>query len=216
MTRREEYTLVLTMILLSPLFVVYICQTKLLIRTSRRYWDHAQPFLLPWTTCVRNRREMRSKARSPFVRLPGEMRNRIYELAMPTNRIIERSGCMQYQLKQLQGGPRGAISKNTHHRLECDKLQDCVKDYPSDFHRCPSGPRKLRGIVNMTQVCRALRVETLAHFHSRNSFAFSRQPYYHGSTALKHSWKWNYDMDRMYVMLLERCLKTRRAKLYRF
>ena len=215
MTRREANKLILTIIFCFPvLILVSICQvpwreTQLLIRTLRSYWAQAQPFLLPWTTYVQRRREVQNKARNPFLKLPAELRIRIYQLAMPANLIIDRSGCMQYTLEQLQDGSSVASYEDTHHSLECDRKQGCLTVYPGDIHRLPIGPKKWKGCANMTQVCRALRIETLAFFHGQNSFAFSRQPWSRGSTAPKHSWKWNYDVDRMSVMRVEHWLKTR-------
>lgn len=177
---------------------ILVRETRLLVRSFRGYWASIQHIVLPWTSYVRKRRARQNETRSPFLRLPGELRNQIYEFAMPTNLVIERSGCMEYRLSRDSSQQDG---------LRISETEDYLRAI---------GPGKWNGIANMTQVCHALRLETLAHFHGRNSFAFARQPWSRGSDAKKHSRKWNYDLNRTSLMRVEHWLKTRPSEALPF
>ncbi len=95
------------------------------------------------------------------MRLPGELRNRIYSLCMVSDASIDPIwGCF-------------------HDLNQTDKSEFCLErsafypQYTSQLHpELPYEPYEVKGarMANMTQVCKAWRVEALHHFYGTNVF----------------------------------------------
>lgn len=139
---------------------------KSFIKSLRRLWRRLP--LLPHAEHARKKREQQNRS-SPLARLPGELRNRIYELAMPHSTVLDPSF-----------GSIDVLEHNSDGTWMIRQGKDTWRLY--NIWSPASDPAAVWSIfVNMTQVSRFFRSEALAYFYSENRFRFplqrSRAPY---------------------------------------
>ncbi|KAK5116336.1 hypothetical protein LTR85_009308 [Meristemomyces frigidus] len=101
---------------------------------------------------------------SPLARLPPELRNRIYELALTRELPIDVSVNNNYK---LPSGPYQASARSGPPTLW---VKEAVMD----------------GYLGLTKTCRSIRAETLKLFYAMNSFVFEASADHHTLSALDY------------------------------
>lgn len=177
------------------LYYFFARETRLAFRSSRTHLVPVHRMIFPWTTFMQKKREQRNEAQNPLMRLPGELRNRIYELSMPTNCMI--APLCYYHLVS----PCERSQKELGLRV--------LKTAEAYGH---SQAEHWSRIANISQVCRALRGEALGHVYEKNSFAFHRGRYYYDRRASKYIPNRTIDLQRARPMFLEHWLQSRPTK----
>lgn len=176
-----------------PLLALYYAgrfaarEARLAARSVRSFWCRLP--LGPLTGRYRRRRE-KHNAKNMFTRLPGELRNNIYDLLAPTGTIIEPlDSCWHLRCEDLDGTL--TVTGSIRAKFIRGRYMESARYSPEEWRR----------IVSMTQACRGMREETIRHFYSSNMFAFHRRRDHYDK-----SW---YEMERAHPKYLEHWLQSR-------
>ena len=118
---------------------------------------------IPQSKASELKRQAREEANSKhgFMRLPGELRNRIYSLSMISETVIDPIWGGVYGLKQIDE-TEICLDKSFIYPQSISQLYPEISYEPYEARWARMG--------NMSQVCKAWRFEAIKHFYGTNVF----------------------------------------------
>ena len=169
-------------IALSLVYVLVVSPPRYVYHTiSSEYKRQARALKasIPLSMASELKRQAREEANRShgFMRLPGEIRNRIYSLCMVSETIIDPIWGAIYCLKQIDE-TESCLDRSSVYREYITLL------YPE--HRYEPYQATWARMGNMSQVCRAWRIEAMKHFYGNNIFKLPIGKHLHERGKINH------------------------------